>query len=368
MRARLTGLCLAVALGLVGRPAPARGEELIRVVVAEGQPALVLSGPGLSLRTPDEEGPGRAVAGPVEVVPSGRGVRVGADEVEGPAVLAASGPIRLGERVLSSVVQIDPGPGGLTVVEELPLDDYVAGVLSGELPRSFPSEAQKAQAVAARTYALVKKIEAEASGRSWHLGANVLSQVYAGAAPNPVARAATDATRGEVLVMGNEPVEAFFHASCGGRTEAGLDALGRDLPYLASVPCGHCNDAPGARWTVALDAAALGKAARLGGAVTAARVVERTASGRVARVELTSGGRASVLTGADLRQRLGWSRLPSLAFELTSKKGTFTFAGRGQGHGAGLCQWGAAGLARRGSTYREILSHYYPGTDVVKMY
>jgi stage II sporulation protein D len=102
--------------------------------------------------------------------------------------------------------------------------------------------------------------------------------------------------------------------------------------------------------------------------VTAARVVERTSGGRVARLELTAGGRAAVLAGADLRQRLGWSRLPSLAFELTSKKGTFTFTGRGQGHGAGLCQWGAAGMARKGTGYREILAHYYPGTDVVKMY
>jgi stage II sporulation protein D len=360
---------LTLAIALAAWPAaPARGEELIRVVVAEGQAALVLSGPGLSLRTPDEEGPGRAIAGPVELVPSGAGVRVGADEVEGPAVLVAAGPIRLGERLLSSVVQVDPGPGGLTVVEELPLDDYVAGVVSGELPRGFPAEAQKAQAVAARTYALVKKIEAEASGRSWHLGANVLSQVYAGAAPNPAARAATDATRGEVLVMGNEPVEAFFHAACGGRTEAGLEALGRDLPYLASVPCGHCNDAPRVRWTVSLDGAALGKATGLSGAVTAARVLERTAGGRAARVELTAGGRAAVLTGADLRQRLGWSRLPSLAFELTARRGTFTFTGRGQGHGAGLCQWGAAGLARQGTGYREILRRYYPGTDVAKMY
>jgi len=357
-----------VALAAASLPRPAPAEELIRVVVAEGLPAAVLSGPGLALRAPEEDGPGRALGGSVDVTPSGAGLRVGGQEVEGPAVLAASGPIRLGDRLLSPVVQLEPGPTGLTVIEELPLDDYVAGVLSGELPRSFPAEAQKAQAVAARTYALVKKIEAEASGRAFHLGANVLSQVYAGAAPNPVARAATDATRGEVLVMGNEPVEAFFHAACGGRTEDGLDALGRDLPYLASVRCGRCNDAPRVAWTLALDGAALGKAVGLPGAVTAARVAGRTGSGRAARVELTAGGKAVVLAAADLRQRLGWSRLPSLAFDVKVHRGTFTFTGRGQGHGAGLCQWGAAGMARDGKGYREILAHYYPGTDVVRMY
>jgi len=222
--------------------------------------------------------------------------------------------------------------------------------------------------VAARTYALVKKIEAEASGRGWHLGASVLSQVYAGAAPNPVARAAADATRGEVLVSGNEPAEAFFHASCGGQTEAGLEALGRDLPYLAAVPCGRCSDAPGARWRVAIAGADLGKAIGLAGKVTTLRISERTASGRAARVEVGGAGRVLVLAAADLRQRLGWSRLPSLAFEVSERHGTFTFEGHGQGHGAGLCQWGAAGMAREGRGYREILAHYYPSTQVVKMY
>jgi len=336
--------------------------------VAEGLQRVALSGQGLSLREPEAEGAGRPVGDAVELTPSGAGLEAGGDALPGAVVVSAATPIRMGARVLSTVVQVERGVAGLTVVEELPLDDYVAGVLAGELPRSFPLEAQKAQAVAARTYALVKKIEAEASGRGWHLGAGVLSQVYAGAAPNPVARAAADATRGQVLVMGNEPVEAFFHAACGGHTEAGLDALGRDLPYLASVRCGHCNDAPGARWRLALGAADLGKGAGLSGRVSALRVVERSASGRVARVELTAGGKATTLTAADLRQRLGWSKLPSLAFEVSEHRGTFTFEGHGQGHGAGLCQWGAAGLAREGKGYREILEHYYPSTRVVKMY
>lgn len=361
---RAVALLLALAL----RPGPALAEELIRVVVAEGLPRVALAGQGLALRQPDEEGAGRPVGDEVELSAADGGLRLGGDALAGAAVLVSSGPIRMGDRTLSPTVQVEAGATGLTVIEELPLDDYVAGVLSGELPRSFPLEAQKAQAVAARTYALVKKIEAEASGRGWHLGAGVLSQVYAGAAPTPVARAAADATRGEVLVMGNEPVEAFFHASCGGRTEGGLDALGRDLPYLTSVRCGRCDDAPGARWRLTLGAAELARAVGLPGKVRAVRITGRTASGRVARVELSAGGRALALGGADLRQRLGWSRLPSLAFEVVERRGSFVFDGRGQGHGAGLCQWGAAGLAREGKGYREILAHYYPGTRLVKLY
>ena len=165
-----------------------------------------------------------------------------------------------------------------------------------------------------------------------------------------------------------EPVEAYFHASCGGRTEGGLAALGRDLPYLRSVRCGHCDGAPRVRWSLRLSARELAKAAGLPGAATAARITARSPSGRADKVEVAAGDRRVVLAATDLRQRVGFSRLPSLAFELREERGEFVLDGRGQGHGAGLCQWGAAGLAREGKTYREILGHYYPGVEIVRMY
>jgi stage II sporulation protein D (peptidoglycan lytic transglycosylase) len=252
-------------------------------------------------------------------------------------------------------------------VVELPLEDYVAGVVSGEMPASFPAEAQKAQAVAARSYALTRKLEAQAAGRDRDIGSGVLAQVFT-EKPGPAARAAARATAGEVLVAGMEPVEAYFHAICGGRTESGLAAIGRDLPYLASVECGRCAGAPGARWRIEVPARELARAAGLRGDATAVRVSARTATGRAERVEIEAGGKTASLAAADVRQRLGFARLPSLAFDVRAGKGTFAFTGSGQGHGAGLCQWGAAGLAREGRSYREILAHYYPGTDVVRMY
>jgi stage II sporulation protein D len=263
---------------------PAGAEELIRVVVAEGLAEVRLQGERLELRAAAGEGqaevPSRPLGGAaVEVTARGEGLRVGSIETGPVAVIVSARPLRSGDRVLSTVAVVERNGELLRLIEELPLDDYVAGVLSGELPSTFPAEAQKAQAVAARSYALVKKIEAEVAGRSFHLGANVLSQVYAGAAPNPAARAAAAATRGEVLVQGNEPVEAFFHSACGGRTERGLDALGRDLPYLVAVPCGRCNDARGARWTFTRTGAELGKALGLGGPVTSLKVTELTGSG-----------------------------------------------------------------------------------------
>jgi stage II sporulation protein D (peptidoglycan lytic transglycosylase) len=253
-------------------------------------------------------------------------------------------------------------------IEELSLEEYVAGVVAGEMPGSFPPEALKAQAVAARSYALTRKIEAQAAGRRWDIAAGVVAQVYRTGAPSPQARAAAAATAGEVLVQGMEPVEAYFHAVCGGRTEAGLAALGRDLPYLAPVTCGYCDRAPGARWSVRVAARALGQAAGLREPATAARVVVRTATGRAEQVEIAAGARKITVAAAELRRTLGYARLPSLAFEVRAARGEFVFDGRGQGHGAGMCQWGASAMARDGKDHRAILLHYYPGTQVVRMY
>ncbi|HSN13565.1 MAG TPA: SpoIID/LytB domain-containing protein, partial [Anaeromyxobacteraceae bacterium] len=285
------------------------------------------------------------------------------------AVFGADATIRADGRELSRWVEVRRTRAGLAVVEVLPMEDYVAGVVSGETPTSFPPEARKAQAVAARTFALVRKLEAVTAGRGWDLGATVISQVFVGAgAADAGAREAAAATAGEVLVLNQEPVETYFHSSCGGRTEDGLAALGRGYEYLSSVPCGRCDGAPGALWRQVIPAEELGRAAGLGRAATSVTLVDRTRSGRAARVEVVAGKRRVTLTGSDLRRRLGYTRLRSLAIEVEEVKGGFAFAGRGSGHGAGLCQWGAAGFAREGKGYREILTHYYPGTEIAVMY
>jgi stage II sporulation protein D len=279
------------------------------------------------------------------------------------AALALAPHPAAGEELIRVLVSSGSGE-----VLELRLEDYVAGVVAGEMPASFPAEALKAQAVAARSYALTRKIEAQAAGRAWDIGTGVLAQVFTRERPSAAARAATDETHGEVLAVAMEPVEAYFHAACGGRTEGGLAALGRDFPYLAAVECGRCAKAPRVAWSAPVSRRELAAAAGLPGEATGARVAARTASGRAARIEIEAGERRAVLSAVDLRQRLGFARLPSLAADVRAVEGGFAFQGRGRGHGAGLCQWGAAGFAREGKGYREILLHYYPGTEIVRMY
>ncbi|MBI5069697.1 MAG: SpoIID/LytB domain-containing protein [Deltaproteobacteria bacterium] len=342
---------------------------MVRIAVLTGQQRARLSGPGLSVQ-PLAEGRERAAAagGEAEASLAGGELAVDGALAGAPAaVFRAEGPIRLGALSLPGEVEVRLGTTGLDVILALPMEDYVAAVVEAEMPLAFPPEALKAQAVAARSFALYRKLEALAEGRSWHLGATVLDQVYRGGR-DPRARASVAATAGEVLALDHEPVQAFFHSACGGRTEGGGDALGKELPYLAPVRCTRCQKAPRWRWTATMDAGELGRLVGLGGPVTSARVAARSATGRAAAVAFAGGKGKVQLAGADLRQRLGWDRLPSLAFDVHLGRGGVRFEGSGSGHGAGLCQWGAAGYAREGRDYRTILAHYYRGAEVVRMY
>ncbi|HET8725806.1 MAG TPA: SpoIID/LytB domain-containing protein [Anaeromyxobacteraceae bacterium] len=365
----MAGLLLAAAIA--GGASPARAAEVVRISVATGVAQVELSGPGLAAESLRDGGEHRPVpGGRARVRLEGDALLLDGKPVEGAGVaFTADGSIRTLGRSLSGEVEVRRGPGGLSVIDVLPLEEYVAAVVGAEMPPRFPPEALKAQAVAARTFALVRKLDAREQGLDFDMGATVLDQVYPGAGgADPRARAAAEATAGEVLVKDRRPVETYFHSTCGGRTEKGADALGRDQPYLVSVPCDRCQASPSWRWTVRIPASELGRAAGVGEPATRVSVVRTTSTGRAARVSIEGPGGKVVLDGADLRRRLGYERLPSLAFTVRLAKGTATFEGRGSGHGAGMCQWGAAGRARAGDGYAAILSRYYPGTQLARLY
>lgn len=361
---------LLAALLLGALAAAAGAEERVRIGVARGLGSVQAAGPGLVATALRDGAEPRPSAGDhAEVRLDGDDLLLDGAPVDGAGVtFTAEGPIRCAGRLLSGEVEVRRGEGGLQVIDGLPLEDYVSAVTGAEMPPGFPAEALKAQAVAARSYALARKLEAVEQGRDFDLGSTVLDQVYPGQAVDPRARAAAEATKGEVLVKGRRPVEANFHSTCGGRTERGLDALGRDLDYLASVECRHCRAAPKFTWRLDLRADELAKLARLPGRATGFRVLERTRAGRASRVEVVAGPRRVRLTAVELRRRIGYERLPSLWFSVRPEGAGYAVHGRGSGHGAGLCQWGAAGWAKEGAGYREILRRYYRGTEIVKMY
>ncbi len=350
---------------------PARALEVVRISVAPGVAEVELAGAGLAAESLREGAERRPVAGGrARVRLEGDRLLLDGKPVDGAGLLfTSSGSIRCLGHDLSGEVEVRRAPGGLSVIDVLPMEAYVAAVIGGEMPPSFPAEALRAQAVAARTFAVGKKIEAREQGLDFDLGATVLDQVYPGAGKaDPRARAAAVATAGEVLVKDHRPIEAYFHSACGGRTERGADALGRDLPYLPSVPCDRCQGSASWRWTVRIPAAEMGRAGGLPGEASRVVVLRATSTGRVARLSVEGGGAKVALDGVEFRRRLGYERLPSLAFSVKRERGIFVLTGRGRGHGAGMCQWGAAGWARAGEGYRAILSRYYPGAELTRMY
>jgi len=365
------GAAFLLAAALLAAVPPARAVEVVRISVTASAAEVEVSGPGLSAEPLREGAEPRPVSGGRALVRLDREVLLlDGVPVDGAGVLfTSSGAIRHAGRSLSGMVEVRRAPGGLAVIDVLPMEAYVAAVIGGEMPASFPPEALKAQAVAARTFAVGKKLEAREQALDFDLGATVLDQVYPGAGrADPRARAAAEATAGEVLVKDHRPIEAYFHSTCGGRTERGADALGRDLSYLPSVPCDRCQGSPAWRWTVRIPAAEMGSLAGLAHPATAVRVLRATSTGRAARIAVEAGREKVVLDGVEFRRRLGYDRLPSLAFSVRGSGGAFVLSGQGKGHGAGMCQWGAAGRARAGDDHRAILARYYPGAELIRMY
>src|SRR5881275_2805409 len=282
-----------------------------------------------------------------------------------------TGPLRLDGRELPGRLEVFSERGALVAVNSVDLEQYVAAVVASEIPPGWPAEALRAQAVAARTFAVAQKI-AQGPGARAHLGASVLDQVYRNAArtPQPALDAAR-ATAGEVLTYGAAPIAAWFSASCGGVSESAEAAFHLE-PGAAPYIRGGDSDDDRREWTVRLPlaeiTAALRKAQRIQAEIRGVAVETRTASGRAKDLALATSSGTRPLSAVELRQLLGYNRIPSLLFEVSTEGATALFRGRGSGHGVGLCQWGARSRALAGAGYRDILAHYYPDAEVRRMY
>ena len=261
---------------------------------------------------------------------------------------------------------------------EMDMQDYLTGVVAAEMPASFPGEALKAQAVAARSYALScaasrKHGDAEvcadpACCQAW-LSEDRLRENWGADYERNLAlvRAAVDATAGEILCYEGEPIFAAFHSSSAGATEDS-GAVWNPRPYLISVDSPEtARDVPGYVSTLLcapidfrdVILSAYPEADFSGEAESWIGPLRRDGSGRVESVEL--GGVA--VPGKTLRRLFS---LRSTAFSLTCTEEGFLFTVTGYGHGVGMSQYGAAVMAREGADYRRILAHYYPGTELVE--
>lgn len=303
-----------------------------------------------------------------------------------------------GKRYRGEII-IVPAGQALLVVNRLGLESYLRGVVPLEIGRRTEAElaAVKAQAVAARSYAHTR-IRTSAA-RPFDLVGTVANQVYGGMdAESALTDNALGATRGVVLHYDRRPVDAPYHASCGGRTAAAgeLYGSGADRPYLRSVSdriagtdAHYCDIYPRATWTRVIEGsdvqASLEKYLRdyvsgfrgSPGRALSVDQIGRTASGRASGLSIRTDQATHVVRGNDARfvvRPPNGEILPSTYFSAEparSANGTLlrvTFTGRGNGHGVGMCQWGAIGRARFGHSWESILQAYYPGTRLEKIY
>ena len=303
-------------------------------------------------------------------------------------------------------VQAVAGGGGITVINEVMIDDWLKGVLPAEIGSDSPLEALKAQAIAARSEAIFRLSHPPHKSEGYDFCTGEHCQAYKGISEETAAiRQACDATLGYVLVAQDDVVNAVYHNVCGGATaaaedvwdgdpEPGLrpvfDTLRGGSPNLQSEAAAgafleaegrDCFCYPGNpgyaeyakkyfRWTRTLDAGAAGRAAGVG-TLTDIRVIERRPSGRVRRLQVVgTSGQKVIEKELPIRRMFDlWSGLFVIKVENAGGRlNSVTFIGGGNGHGVGLCQHGAREIARRGGTFDQILGHYYPGATLRKVY
>jgi len=298
----------------------------------------------------------------------GERIRVNGTRLIGDSLDAAGTPdLKVSGRRVGGRVRLVARKGSLLSVAAVPLESYVAAVLSREAAASFQPEALKAMAVAVRTYAV--GMTRSPRDAAYDVAGTVEDQVYDGV--DDVAlpfREAADATRGQLARYGAEPARTVYHSTCGGRTESAENAWGKDVPYLRDTPCDDCSGSPVYRWEYRMTREEGRRIAqlldlRVDGDLRIG-VAARTTTGRASRVRIASGSGSREVSAAEFRKSAGYARVRSLKMEITPVPDGWLIKGQGYGHGVGMCQFGANGMARAGRGYQEILARYYPGVGI----
>ncbi|NET32254.1 MAG: SpoIID/LytB domain-containing protein [Cyanothece sp. SIO1E1] len=286
------------------------------------------------------------------------------------------GYVYIGDRWYRGRTLLIPSTAGLTAVNYVDLEQYLYSVVGAEMGGSWPQEALKAQAVAARSYALYKR--QRSTNALYDLVGTQASQVYQGLIKEAVGtHVAVEATAGQVITHNGQIIDAVFHACSGGHTENVENVWTHPLPYLRGVPdFDQGTHESCQQWDKSVSAAEFGNLFPNIGNLLSIEY-ERTPWGRVKTLQVIGDGGTQVMRGDELRKSLGLRSTLFSVFPLggevasigtvTSAPISFQFTGRGYGHGIGMSQWGAFSMAKQGYDYRQILGHYYSGVELAEI-
>lgn len=252
------------------------------------------------------------------------------------------------------------------LINRVSVEQYTMGVLPYEMSPTWHIEALKAQAVAARSYALFHYSLNKDSGKPFDVDNTTKYQVYDGKGKvNGNIRLAVEGTKNQIITFKKKVIPAYFHALCGGATDSTLNVFGVDIPYLRGIKCIYCkpkievwtNNITYDKIKKSFDFSSSGK--------IAVKVAGTTSTKKISDILLSSSDSTKKIKAREFRSLLGVSLVPSLSFTMKPSDTGIYIIGKGKGHGVGMCQWGAYGMAEKKIPYKKIISYYYKMTTLV---
>jgi len=264
-------------------------------------------------------------------------------------------------------------------------EEYLKGVVASEMPAEFNVEALKAQAVSARTY-LLYRLKKYPDGQPEHLGAPVCTSIHCQVWSSKdeliqshydgwydeymdKIEVAVESTRGQILTYEGKIIEPLYHSTSGGRTENSEDVFSAAVPYLRSVESPYEDESPRLNSSVKITAGEF--IDKIESAYGDMDITESNLDEKIKLGEVSEGGRIKTLiidnteiSGRDMRALFN---LNSTNFSFIQSGSQIEILTTGYGHGVGMSQWGAEGMANKGYNYKEILKHYYTGVEIVNM-
>jgi len=366
------GVCRAILAGacLLSLSSGAEAGESIRVLLSTDVPRLEIRADSL-LWVTDAKGRGQALRAPVQVAAAGTGF------------------LQNGVRMQTEQLTVNGGEQGLTLTFPRPArNPNGAGMSSGDSGTTISvsgiihlvrrgkgflvinREMLKAQAVAARTYALYQQMLS--ATREYDVEATVQDQVYRGkqGIDAGILRAVED-TRGLIVTYQDAPIYAAFSSTAAGLTEDAMNVWSKEYPYLKGVECPFDLASPYYQWKSSFKIDTLEQSLRQQGfsvgTIATMTPLSFTRGGRVAKLRILHSGGELILRGEELRKAVGYAIIPSTQFAIESIGQDVVLSGFGAGHAVGMCQWGAKELAELGYPFSTILRYYYPGTELQNM-
>lgn len=291
-------------------------------------------------------------------------------------IISPTGFLHVNNRLYRSRITIVPKGRECAVINVLDLEKYLAGLLNKEMLPSWPIEALKAQAVASRSYAL---FQAENNkNKDFDLESSTQDQVYEGASSETTkSNRAVDETRGNVLSFGSGPIKAYFHANCGGMTEAPEFVWGTEGGQFRTVVCPyHQHPKNRINWTLTVSRLQIENALQKIAGILPSNFF------KLARLEAGAPdpnqrlndvvvsdvqGNSLVVPANAFRNAIGNTKLKSTSFQIKAEGNGYRITGQGFGHGVGMCQIGARAMADEGKKYTDILHYYYPLAKIERL-